>query len=159
MKRLVYGREADQWTNRVMTDLDFTYFRVLQPTVSPSVVYRLCNRTAHRRCMHVVAKTWCRKYVEDIHVCKNCNIQVRDNIVHLVSECVSTALLRTKFICDITCCGIDFVGSLLELDGTMFVLKLMGAPIHPYLDDELNKCFLLLSFQYIMHCLTTDLRA
>ncbi|WAR16335.1 hypothetical protein MAR_030929 [Mya arenaria] len=84
-----------------MTDSDFAYFRVLQPTITPSVVYKVCNRTDHRNMMHAIAKIWCRKNKwTDLLVCERCHLQISDTIVHVISECELSALLRSQLLSD-----------------------------------------------------------
>ena len=153
IKQLVYSHDAEKWNTRVMTDSDFAYFRVLQPTISPSIVYKICNRTVHRHIMHDIAKTWCRNYKDDSCICQHCDVRVSDMTVHVVSTCTCTALLRTKFLREASGYDTDIVPQLSELNGTMFTLRLMGAPIRPLLQHDVNIAFLRLSFQFISNCL------
>lgn len=155
VKQLVYRYETEMWRYRIMTDSDFARFRILQPTISPSIVYRTCCRAAQRNIMHEVAKQWCRSCrLDSLTLCQICNVQTTDKIVHLVSECAATTELRTKYVCAISCFGIEFVSEILQLDESMFTMKLMGAPLAPLLDNNDNKDFLLISFQFISDCLS-----
>ncbi|WAR28640.1 hypothetical protein MAR_014344 [Mya arenaria] len=152
VKQLVY--ETEMWRYRMMTDSDFVRFRILQPTISPSIVYMTCCRAAHRNFMHEVAKLWCRSCrLDSLTLCQNCNVQTTDKIVHLVCECAATTELRTKYVCAIACFGIEFISEILQLDESMFTMKLMDAPLAPLLNNNENKDFLLISFQFIGDCL------
>ena len=104
--------------------------------------------------MYNVAKLWCRSYRLDNVLCQHCNNRAPDNIVHLLSECVATAMLRTRFMCNVTYFGIEFASDLLDLDQTMFALKIMGAPLSPVLENDVNEEFLSWSYQFITDCLS-----
>jgi len=52
VKRALSQSETALWNQRLAIDSDFTFFRILHLGITPSIVYKVCNRASDRqRCL------------------------------------------------------------------------------------------------------------
>ena len=79
-------------------DLDFTFFRILHPRITPSIVFQVCNRSFCRNIMCVVARLWVRPVSLTNIMCDRCGAIYQEQLVHYLCECKKTQTLRLHFI-------------------------------------------------------------
>ena len=154
IKRLVIGRENELWTQRMITDDEFSLFRILQPKISPAMVYRVCGRSAGRNIMHTIATIWSEPFKNSLCICHVCDCLYTDYVVHLVTECVSTSQLRWGFVSDVMQYEQNFTNDLFCMESLQYTLKLLGADIGVKLDEDTHFRFLRRAYKYIYDCVS-----
>ena len=143
--------EAALWIHRLAIDSDFTFFRILHPSFTPSALYRVCNRSSYRYIMLIVARLWTRPVVLENRLCDNCKLVYQEELA--LSECSVTSTIRTHFLEQLTDILLpDEKHSVLALDSVAFSLKLLGAPVEPIFDASTDHMFLRIAFLVIVNC-------
>ena len=156
VKRTVRAREYELWDQRLSSDPDFTFDRILQPRISPAVVYTVSNNSSFRNNMCTIARLWCRPVALENFVCEHCNLVFQDELVHVICECLKTQTLRHHFMNSVAqMLQQDELDVLYEYDSLTRTLKLLGAPLEPILDAGIESQFLRLSYTFIVKCLQT----
>ena len=90
VKHLVNTRETELWNRRTLSDEDFSYFRMLHPVISPTVIYKVLDKNRDKHIELFVAKLWTRTYTT-ISQCTHCSqMCLLGEEVHLVYDCSAT---------------------------------------------------------------------
>ena len=103
--------------------------------------------------MDKIAKIWSRPFTSVNKSCDYCGAMYEDNISHTVSKCLITSGIRDtlfKDICAIT--NRDYVNILKCLNETDLLLKLLGANIEPYANEEVFVSVMKRYYKYISDC-------
>ena len=152
-KNAIDNNESGLWNQRMSTDSDFTFFRILHPCIAPSIIYGVCNRSSVRSIMCTIFRLWARPVSLENEVCVHCNTIYQEQLVHAVCECPATSTVRSRFYEHLSHILLpDEKHSLLELDSVALTLRLLGAPLEPVLDID-NEVLLLKNLSYIVSCI------
>ena len=153
VKKAIYTLETQLWRERLGLDSDFKYFRILHADIKPALVYQLSKEHSYLFMADKIAKLWSRAVNSVNENCRHCGERYEDNLSHIVSKChITLAKRETLFndICVLT--GRDFVSSLRCLDETDFLLKLLGAKIGPYINNEVFVFVMKRFYKFIIDC-------
>jgi len=132
---------------------DFIFFRILHPTIEPSIVYKVCNNSMHRDTMLVIARLWTRSLTLENQLCSKCDTTFQDELVHVICECPYTAAARTQFTESLDNILLpDEKQSIVQLDSVSQTLRLLGGPVEPVLDLDSESSLLKHSFAFIVRC-------
>lgn len=154
VKRLVYSLDEQQWYRRISLSDEFDYFKKLCPMVQQSIVYIVCKYSCTRAIMKTVSQAWCEPTQKEVTECKKCLKLYNNRLVHSISECDSTEQLRGAFLQHtLWNFGSDFVSQLISQDNVNFSLRLLGAPILPFIEKTANDEFLHRSFRFVHDCI------
>ena len=85
--------------------------------------------------------------------CEYCGAIYEDHFSHTVSMCLNTSGIRDSFFKDI--CAItnrDFINSLKCLNESELLLKLLGANIEPYVNEEVFVSVMKRFYKFITDC-------
>ena len=97
VKSSILRCETDLWDQRMAASNDFIFFRILHPTIEPSIVYTVCNNSMHRDTRLVIARLWTRSVNLKNQLCSKCDSTFQDELVHVICECPYTAAARIQF--------------------------------------------------------------
>jgi hypothetical protein len=146
-------KETELWEYRISCDDDFTFFQILQPFIKPAVVYQVCKKSAFRNIMLTIARLWTRTVYLQNSECIFCNMIFQEELVHIISECSKTAQLKINFKnIVLQSFGERVTNDIFQLDHFRFVLKLLGTPLVPLLDNSTNSLLLEHSYRFIVKC-------
>ena len=102
VKRMVLSNETQQWQQRIFSDDDFQFFRILHTTITPAIPYKVFSESRSKHIMRFIANLWTKSPDTELTICEWCNSTYRDRITHFIAECASTAHLRWKLVCCIS---------------------------------------------------------
>jgi len=102
VNRLLNRSETALWNHRLAIDSDVTFFRILHPSITPSALYRVCNRSSNRYIMLIVDRLWTRPVVMENRLCNHFNRVHQEELVHALCDCSVTSTIRTHFLKQLT---------------------------------------------------------
>ena len=125
-------------------------FRTLQPSIAPSVVYKIFDKNMYKRIVLKMAKLWTRLPRNEQETCTNCRQCFCNLASHLVIECVSNDLQRKLF--KLTCwhlLGNTNTSAMFNKPSDRLYCYLLGCQDDVLSNFELHKLFLFHSYQFV----------
>jgi len=154
VKHAIDNSESGLCNQRMSTDNDFTFFRILHPCIASSIIYRVCNRSSARSTICTIARLWARHVSLENELCPHCNNTYQEQLVHALCECPATSTVHSQFYEHLSNILLpDQKHSLLELERVALTLRLLGAPRKHLLDIGNEVLLLKNSFPYIVSCI------
>ena len=142
------------WDDRLSNNPNCAFFRLLHPCIHPCIVYTVSKTSSFRSTMKAIATIWSRPVLISNTVCTECGKIFQEELGHILSECtlIEEAKLHIQLEL-LSKYGNTFINDLFEQNSLIFTLRILGAPIFPYLDELDNIQLLDCSFRYIYRCL------
>lgn len=144
-----------QWRERIQTDSDFMYFRILQTQIEPCFLYTMYTGTKARARSEMLALLWTRKICNDRNECEFCGVLNVEKLTHLITECTLTSARRNKLISDISVIVNESKCSTIrDMDSRDMFLFLLDAKIdREYESDDERLILASHTHQYIEDCM------
>ena len=153
VKRAVYDNEKLLWNERINVDSDFEYFKILHCDIKPAMLYELSKDYAYSITVNKIAKLWARSVSIQDKNCSYCGAIYQDYISHIVATCLISSDIRNVFYEDIRMIsGTSLLDNLKHLQEKELIVKLLGANIPPYVNNEVYFSFLKRSYKFIIDC-------
>ena len=154
VRNAVRVREQLMWDDRLSNNPDCAFFRLLHPYIHPCIIYRVSKSSSFRSTMNTIAKIWSRPVLTCNTVCTECGKTFQEELGHILSECTLIEEAKSHLKLELSSkYGTTFADDLFEQDSLIFTLRILGAPIFPYLDELDNLQLLDCTFRYIYRCL------
>ena len=153
VKTAVYSNETVMWKERLNTDSDFMYFRLIQEDIKPALVYTLSKDFAYIFTANKIAKIWSRSVIVENKNCSFCDSNYEDHISHIIGKCLITSDKRETFfndICSMT--NIGLVNCLKHFNEKDLLLKLLGANLPPYVNETVFVSSMIRCYKFIIDC-------
>ena len=153
VNKSVYSKESQLWSERIHSDSDFTFFKVLHTEIKPAIIFQVSNEHSFLQSVDIITRIWTRRLILEENVCVYCNVLYTDPICHILSNCNNTKQLKAEFKQSLLQ-NFDntIVNSIVNLNDNLFMLKVLGADVGIYLDRELHILFLKESFKFVAKC-------
>jgi len=154
VKHSVLRHEYNCLEQRLSSDNEFLFFRILHPLFKPAVLYSVSKTSSFRGMQLTIARLWCRPFQLAMNTCDLCEHIYYDHLAHVLCECEVSSSLRHSYFHEIhTALGNDVKHQLESMDSIDMSLKMLGAPIEPILGVRKKNVCLKLSYIVIVKCI------
>ena len=127
------------WDDRLSNNPDCVFFRLLHPCIRPCIVYNVSKPSSFRSTMNTIAKIWSRPVSISNTDLTECGKSFQEDLGHIISVCTliedAKSLLKLELLSKYRN---TFVNDLFEQDSLICTLRILGAPIFPYLNESDN---------------------
>jgi hypothetical protein len=154
VKDTIALKESELWDRRMCNDGDFTFYRILHPVIQPAKVYKIFKESKNRHVMKTIVNLWCREPIFQNDICPLCGDDIIEEMTHILADCKTNEILRNCLTHDIkNQFELILSNELSRLDGIAWTLKILGAPIPPLIDSNIEETFFAMTYKYIYKCL------
>ena len=161
MNNAIVQCETEAWSQRVHSNRDFDYFKLLHNRIEPCIIYKMYKDSSERLTSEIIASIWSRSVDITNDVCAICDKQYNEPLTHLLSECMCTVHRRNAMYAELAKkFDIVFLDKLKSLNGIHQFLRLLGADIEPKTNAENSEKHLLtVTHAYIIDCMSYCIEA